>query len=308
MYLAAPPSMQRHTKATAHPSHPRNRNKRHQVGVTERARRVVNHPHEHRLHVSVRGSMYAPRVGVDDAQQLGGFLKKLTKAITKPLQAAAKPLLKVQSQIHKAVIKVAPKPLKSILTKVSASAERATQATLVPTTAPAMLKAELQQVKETAQSPAFKKLAAVILAGAAIYFTGGAATGAVLKLLQAAAERAAARKAAAQSQAEVDAAQAEFDAYAKQLAQQQAQAATAGTPSTAIPAMPGVPTLGPPLVTQYGAAQFAPQGFDAQGNPVALAPQSATPPWLIPAAIGAAALVAIPLLSRGSTQPRSDAT
>jgi len=230
----------------------------------------------------------------DDRQQLGFSFTKLVRQITAPV-------LKAQQAVHAAVVKVVPGAgLKSLVGKISASAERATAQTLRPFDTGKLLKQELQQIKTVAQTKDVQKIAAGVLAAAAIYFTGGAAAPAVLALLKAAADRTAAKKAAAKSQQEADAAQAEFDQYAQQLASQSGAGATPALPTLSTQITPG-------YVDRSGAPAFFPDPGAAGGDVssplakrAAMAPGGALsnlPPWVVPAAVaGVAAVVILPAL------------
>jgi hypothetical protein len=219
------------------------------------------------------------------ANGLGFSLKSLIQKVTAPV-------LKVQQQVQNVALKLTPKPLRPLVSKIQASERRVTESTMNPLRVPELLKQEAQQIKATAKTRDVQIAAAAIAAAAAIYFTGGAASPAVMALLKAAADRTAAKKAAAQNQQEADAAQAEFDAYAKSLAAQT-------TPPAALPYgnSPGIPGAVPS--SMYGDSS-GPFGPDASAQ--VIKPQTAgfgnLPTWAIPVMAGVA-LIAIPLSKKG---------
>jgi hypothetical protein len=231
-------------------------------------------------------------------------LKKLAKKV-------AKPVLKVQAKVQKAALKITPKPLKSVVKKVQASERRMTESILTPFETKRLLKEEAQQIKKVAKSKDVRKIAAGLIAAAAIYFTGGAATPAVLSALKAAADRAAAKKAAAQTAAEEAAAQAEFEQYARMLAEQsKAQPADAFPPAVdelPAPAYPEpmarpavMPRSTPVIRTLPDSSESAvvrSAEFETESKPSML---SQMPSWLPWALAGGAALLLIPALSRRS--------
>lgn len=234
--------------------------------------------------------------GDDEDDGLGFSLKKLVKKVTQPV-------LTVQKKVHAAVTKIAPKQLRPILRKVSASTERMTESTLRPFETPRLLKEEAAQIKGTLKQKEFQIAAIIVAAAVATYFTGGQATPAILALLKAAGERTAAKKAAAQSQAEADAAQAEFDAYAQSLAAQQSaqQAAAAASGSSAIPTSyaftPAAPTGQAMTMTPYGDQAAASEGSPSVSvRPMTAGGIGGLPVWAIPVALGVA--LAVPLASK----------
>lgn len=239
----------------------------------------------------------------DDGQLGFKKLKKLARKVSAPV-------LKIQKKAHAAVVRIAPKPLKGILKRVSASTERATAMSLRPFDSRQLLKEERKQLTSTLKKKDVRKIAAGVLAAAAIWFTGGAAAPAVLALLKGAADRTAAKKAAAQSQAEEDAAQAEFDAYAKQLAEQSAAQPPALSPedsSRTVRALPFFPTDTYEPATEFLPSDAPPSASRSTGtmvrggsNGVSApgAPAGTMPKWVLPAALGAVALFALPMLTK----------
>ena len=228
--------------------------------------------------------------GDDDLDGTLGFsLKKLVKKVTQPV-------LTVQKKVHEAVTKIAPKQLRPILRKVSASTERMTESTLRPFEVPRLLKEEAAQIKGTIKQKEFQIGAALVAAAVATYFTGGAATGAIMALLKAAADRTAAKKSAAKSQAEADAAQAEFDAYAKSLAQQQAAQASTFT----VQSPTGTVSL-TPADSFTAAATNAPDGAGVRSQRMQTAGFGGSlgnlPSWVPIVALGLA--LAVPLATKG---------
>lgn len=232
---------------------------------------------------------------VDDA--LGFSFKSLVRKITAPV-------LKAQQAVHAAVVKVVPgKGLKSLVGKISASAERATAQTMRPFDTGILLKQELQQIKSTVQTKDVQKIAAGVLAAAAIYFTAGAATPAVLALLKAAADRTAAKKAAAKSQQEANAAQIEFDQYAQQLASQSGVGAALPTASAQVTpgyvGPTGAPAFFPSEGARVGGDDVAVPALAKRASVDASGPLGGLPSWALPAAVaGVAAVVILPRLMK----------
>lgn len=179
-----------------------------------------------------------------------------------------KKLKKLAKKVAKPVLKITPKPLKSV-------------------------------VKKVAKSKDVRKIAAGLIAASAIYFTGGAAAPAVSSALKAAADRAAAKKAAAQTAAEEAAAQAEFEQYARMLAEQsKAQPAPAYPKPMARPAvMPRSTPVVRTLPDSSESAVVRSAEFEAESKPSMLSQMPSWLPWVL---AGGAALLLIPALSRRS--------
>jgi hypothetical protein len=134
-----------------------------------------------------------------------------------------------------------------------------------------------------------KTVAKVAVVGAALY-AGGAATAALAKAV-------AARKAAKKQEAARRASEQQQAAAFGPLLTEAASAVPAFlAPSSAAPAFraPSIPMQAPESV-------YAPQSWDAGERSTPALPMTAAakmPPWVIPAAIGAAALLIIPAMTK----------
>lgn len=244
----------------------------------------------------------------DDPQLagFGSFLKKLTKPVTSVLKKVAAPVLSLQKKIdNKLIATFVPKKLEPLATRIAASTQRVTELTLVPTNAPAIIKAEVKQMKDAAKDPQFMKLVGTIMSVVALVYPFLRPIAAAMSALQAAAEITAAKKLNAKNEAEAQAAQAEFDSYAKQLADavqegerlkaaQQAAIAAAQAQGKSVVAVPQTSTS--PLLTTAETGFFAPGGEGFVATPQSVL--DAAKPYLIPAAIGVATIGVIALARR----------
>lgn len=232
--------------------------------------------------------------------QLGGLGSKLKKAVRKVTSVITKPM----QSVHRVVeAKLIPEKLMPLVSRVHKSIERGTAAAINPLDAPRLVKEEVKQMSEARKDPKFLALVGQIMSVVAIVYPFLQFVPAAIAALKVAAERAAAKKLMAQTQAEADAAQVEFDAYAAELARLQKESeALKATPVAPSPA--SVPVLAQPLspIAQplspvVTASAFAPRA-SAQAADQAPA-SSALPTWALPAGIAAAAaLIALPLLKR----------
>lgn len=246
--------------------------------------------------------------------QLGSWLSKVVKKVTKPItsvaKAIAKPVLQVVKSVDKVALKITPKVLRPVVSRVQASGQRALEAVLVPTEAPRLVKEEFRQMKDAVKDPAFMSIVGKLMAAAAILYPPLKLASGAMSLLEVAAQRTAAKQQMAKDQAEVDAAQREFDAYAKQLADLQAQSVTLQqSQAAAVASTPAAAPVAVPLTTQ-SAVLTAPAGASAtsfrevaQASPAQAG--AGLPAWLGPTAIAAAALFSIPILMPNKTPART---
>lgn len=249
-------------------------------------------------------------LGTYDQQQqdlagLGKFFKKITSPVTNVLKKVAAPVLNLQKKIdQKLIATFVPKKLEPLANRIAASTQRVTELTLVPTNAPAIIKAEVKQMKDSAKDPEFMKLVGTIMSVVAIVYPFLRPIAAAMSALQAAAEITAAKKLNAKNEAEAQAAQAEFDDYAKKLADavqegerlkaaQQAAVAAAQTQGNPVVAVPL--TASSPLLTTAQPGFFAPGG-----EGFVLTPDSALDTLkdnAVPIAIGVAAVGLVALIA-----------
>ena len=230
-----------------------------------------------------------------EGPQLGGFLKKLVKGVTKAVQAPLKPL-------HNIIEKNTPNKLLPLVERVHNSVERGVAIGLNPLDAPRLVREEVKQLEDARKDPRFMSLVGKILAVVAIVYPMLQPVVAAMQLVQAAAERRAAKELMAKDQAEADAAQAEFDKYVAELAALQAETEKlrampiAPSPSASPVVAQPLTTFAPSLQPGFFAPRESGQGIDRELERQAA---SALPAWVVPAGLAAAALLAVPLLARG---------
>lgn len=231
---------------------------------------------------------------------IGSFFKKLTKPVTSVLKKVAAPVLKLQKKIdNKLIATFVPKKLEPLANRIAASTQRVTELTLVPTNAPAILKAEVKQMRDAAKDPEFMKLVGTIMSVVALVYPFLQPIAAAMSALKAAAEITAAKKLNAKNEAEAAAAQAEFDSYAKQLAdavqegerlKAAQQAALAAAQQSGQPAVIPLTANSADLTSNLTPGFFAPGGAGSTEKPM--------PEWVLPAVIGVATVGAVALARR----------
>lgn len=159
--------------------------------------------------------MYLGHYPSRDPQELAGLFSKIKKAVKKVAAPVLKPLAKIENKL---VATFVPKKLEPLAERIAASNQRVNELLLVPMNAPAILKAEVKQMKDAVKDPEFMKLVGTIVSVVAMVYPFLQPIAAAMNALQVAAEITAAKKLNAKNAAEAQAAQAEFDAYAAQLA------------------------------------------------------------------------------------------
>lgn len=228
----------------------------------------------------------------DQLAGFGSFLKKLTKPVTNVLKKVAAPALKLQKKVDdKLIATFVPHSLEPLAERIAKSTQRVNELLLVPTNAPAILKAEVKQMKDSAKDPEFMKLVGTIMAVVAIVYPFLQPLAAAMSALRVAAEITAAKKLNAQNAAEDAAAQAEFDAYAAKLAAavQEGERLKATQQATAAQVAPGSQPVTLTRENQAVVDSLTP-GFFAPGGEGST--ESPMPQWVWPA-VGVAALSAI---------------
>lgn len=239
--------------------------------------------------------------------------KKVTNIATAPLRIAGVPLLGVQGTVGRIVDKLTPTALTPITNRVTASLDRATRIAINPVEAPKLIREEIKQLNDARKDPAFMKLVGQALAVVALVYPFLQPIASAMQLATAAAERSAIKKMMAKDEAEIAAAQAEFEKYIAELAELQkqsdaikaAQIAPPTAPATQVKVSPITtgavlnPLPASPLPLQTFAPRESAQGIDRVIERQAQAGFfDQLPPWALPAAIGAAALVVVPMLAR----------
>lgn len=238
--------------------------------------------------------------------QLHGWLSKAVKSVTKVVTAPIR-------AVNKVVEKNTPTKLLPLVERVNKSIERGTAIAVNPLDAPRLVREEIRQIDEARKDPQFMALVGKIVAAVAVVYPFLQPISAAMSLVQAAAERRAAKELMAKDAAEAAAAQAEFDKYVAELAALQAESAKLqATPIAPSPSsqpviaqpiaplsQPLPPVLSPSMLTQRVSAQGIDREIERQTPP-----SSGLPSWAPLAAIGAAALVAVPLLMRRGRRGR----